>query len=157
MTIIRKRVLAPHDKTIMPTATSELEHAGVVMSLNNGTAQIRITTESACGSCQAKAVCGLAEVKDKIITVTHAPEGLRVGAPVTVVLRQSLGLWAVLLGYILPLVLLIATLLVTSRLTGDERVAGMVSLAVLVPYYTGLYLTRHRVARQMQFTLKQDG
>jgi len=131
-----------------------ISHQGVVDSIDGQNVIVRITQSSACGGCQARNICHAAESKDKMVEVFYADaENLKVGQSVTVAGAESLGIKAVVFAFGLPLLLLIAALITTLRLTADEKVSALVSLGILVPYYIALLLMRNRIKRDFIFRI----
>ena len=78
-----------------------IEHVGVVERTERGAVYVRITSRSACGTCSARQACGLAEAQDKIVVVT-TPEAasFAAGEDVSVGVRRSAGMRAVVLAYV---------------------------------------------------------
>ncbi len=72
-----------------------------------------------------------------------------------VILKRSLGYKALFLGYVLPLILVLAFLIAMTNILGSEAKAGLISLLVLAIYYVVLYLTRDSISKQFKFTLKK--
>ena len=66
----------------------------------------------------------------------------------------SLGLQAVLLAYVVPLVLLVAVLFVSIDALGSEPGAALAAIATLAIYYGVLYFVRDKLARKFSFTIK---
>jgi sigma-E factor negative regulatory protein RseC len=131
-----------------------ISHQGVVDSIDGQNVIVRITQSSACGGCQARNICHAAESKDKMVEVVCAnAENLKVGQSVTVAGAESLGIKAVVFAFGLPLLLLMAALITTLRLTADEKVSALVSLGILVPYYIALLLMRNRIKRDFIFRI----
>ena len=87
--------------------------------------------------------------------VKTGPSRFSNGDKVRIVLAQSLGFRALFLGYVLPFLLVLCTLLIVSALGNSELIAGLVSLAVLIPYYIGLKLFRGKLERQFSFFLQK--
>ena len=73
-----------------------IEHSGVVERIEGDAVLVRITSHSACGSCKARAACGLAETQEKIVEV-HTPEAgsYHPGEEVSVGVRRRAGAVAV--------------------------------------------------------------
>ena len=61
---------------------------------------------------------------------------------------------ALLWAFGIPFVLLVTTLVIVLWQTGDEGIAALSALLSLIPYYGLLYLMRHRMQRQMAFTIE---
>ena len=85
----------------------QINHYGTVTNVKKGSVQVRITSYSACHNCDARHGCGLMDCQNKMIEIAtiHASEYQK-GEEVIVSLAQNSGLWAVVLGYVLPLIFL---------------------------------------------------
>jgi sigma-E factor negative regulatory protein RseC len=134
---------------------NQITHDGHIAKIADGIIYVRIISNSGCVSCTAKSSCSVAEVEEKIVEVPVI-EGREyaIGDAVVVVLNQNQGLKAVFVGYILPFFVLLFSLLGMKYLVGDEGIAGLFALAMLIPYYLGLYLFRKVVRRSFSFVLK---
>jgi sigma-E factor negative regulatory protein RseC len=53
----------------------------------------------------------------------------------------------------LPFILVFATLLIAVPLTQSEGLSGILSLAVLIPYYAALYFFRNKIKRSFEFKI----
>ncbi|MBO4724583.1 MAG: SoxR reducing system RseC family protein [Bacteroidaceae bacterium] len=134
--------------------TGDIRHEGVVNSIDGQKVTVRILQASACSGCQASRICNAAESKEKLVEVDMADaESLSVGQTVTVVAGERMGMTAVMLAFGLPLLLLIVALIAALRVSGSEKVAAIVSLAVLVPYYVVLFLYRNRIKKDFGFRI----
>ncbi len=132
----------------------EIRHSGIVSGIHPDRLTVTIVQQTACAACHAKGFCAASDMKAKEIDLPLPGREYSVGQPVTVVLREETGLKALLLGYLLPFLLLLVTLFVADTLTGNEMVAGIAALAILVPYYLGLFLFRGRLKRAIRFELE---
>ena len=47
--------------------TNTIEHQGIIVSIDNNIAHVRIEQTSACASCHVKSMCGASEKAEKII------------------------------------------------------------------------------------------
>ncbi len=94
-------------------------------------------------------------MKEKEIEVSRPAGNYTLGQRVTVVLQESMGVRALAYGYLLPFVLLIITLVVVLSITGSELWGGVVAMAMLVPYYAGLYFFRDRMKKSFSFTIDE--
>ena len=132
-----------------------ITHPGIVESTNDKSVFVKILAMSACSSCHAKAMCNIAEVEEKIVEVRKDPErNFEKGQEVTVSMKKSLGGKAVLLGYIIPFALLMGTLLLVLFLSGNEGLAGLMAIAILVPYYWLLYIFRDKLKNTFSFSIQ---
>jgi len=130
-------------------------HKGIVSSVDEKNLYVTILAESACSACRAKGMCNLSEMKEKVIEVGRQGQiNRKPGDEVKVVMDRSSGTSAVILGYILPFVLLIVTLLVANGVAHNDAVSGLSALLILIPYYYILYLSRNRLKRSFRFRIE---
>jgi sigma-E factor negative regulatory protein RseC len=94
--------------------------------------------------------------KEKRIDVPFTSGDSRAGESVTIVGRASLGLWATVVAFVLPLMLLLLGLFVATSVGVGERQAALLSLAALGAYYFGLYLFRNKFRHTFTFTIQND-
>ncbi len=135
--------------------SESIDHSGVVEKIEGETVFVRITQRSACSGCHAQSICSASEQKDKIIEVTDRTGLFHVNEPVVICGQSSLGLQAVLLAFVLPLVIVVAAIAVGTGLRWDETTSGLTGLALLLPYYGLLYILRDKLKRRFIFTLKK--
>ncbi len=140
----------------MEKRLENIEHPGVVEDIRNKNVLVRINSRTACGDCKSKSYCGLQDVKDKIIEIeTHKTGNYKIGQNVIVTLKQSLGYKAILIGYLVPLVILLFALITMLAVTGDEPLSALVAVLLMVPYYAMVYVKRHKLRRTFNFHIKQ--
>lgn len=134
---------------------NQVEHEGTVVSMNGNTIVVRIVASSACGGCAAKNYCGTAENKDKDICVDGFSGDFVLGERVKVLMRSSMGFHALCIGYIIPFVLVLITLLMVYQFSGNELASGLSALLILVPYYLILHLLKQKIAKSFGFTVQK--
>jgi sigma-E factor negative regulatory protein RseC len=130
-----------------------IEHDGIVQSTGTGFVTVRIDSASACSGCHAEGSCSLSGKKEKLIDVDGS-YNVSPGDTVKVIMKQSVGYRALLLGYVVPLFLVVTVLVVLISLDFPELQSGLLSLAVLVPWYGVLRLLRHRIEKKINFSIK---
>lgn len=130
-----------------------IEHAGIVQKSDNKSVTVLISSESACSGCHAEGLCSLSGKEDKIIDIPGR-YNVTPGQTVTVLMKKSMGYSAVMLGYVVPLILVIALVIILGSMSLPELITGLGSLAVLVPYYLFLWLFRKRINNNFRFTIK---
>ncbi len=129
-------------------------HPGIVKSIESKRVEIAIMSVAGCASCQIKGSCTVSDVEEKQVWVEMPDTSeYKLGQQVTIEMRQSLGTWAVLLGYIFPFLVLIGGLLVFLAFEFDQGLAGLLALAMLIPYYAILYLLKGWLGTRFQYTL----
>jgi sigma-E factor negative regulatory protein RseC len=132
-----------------------IEHEGTVREIKDGKVIVSFIAKSACAHCQLKGICSAADMADKEVEVDAPGIIVQPGEKVNIVLARSLGLRALAYGYLIPFVILLATLFIVYDLTGDEVASGLLALGVLVPYYLLLYLLRENIHRQFRFMIRK--
>ena len=129
-----------------------ISHKGRIVSLTQEFTVVEIVSESACGSCHAAALCGMSELRKKVIELpTRHFTSFREGEEVNVVLRRTMGFKAVWLAYVLPLAVLLAVLLGLTAAGMAELAAGLCALGAVALYYLVLFLLRDRLRDEYSF------
>lgn len=132
----------------------EIRHSGKIVEITPSTIVVEIIAEEACGSCSAASLCGMSEVKKKLIEVPAAL-GYETGEEVWVLLKSSKGMKAVWLSYIVPLILLMATILILSGIGVSELICGLGAIGVIAVYYLLLFLFRNKVKKEYTFYIEK--
>ena len=74
---------------------NEIVHTGKIVDITPEATTIEILVSSACSSCQAKAMCGMSEDKEKLIMLPTDPYAeYQVGDEVQVATKMAMGLKA---------------------------------------------------------------
>lgn len=136
--------------------SESINHTGRIEKIEGDTILVKIIQQSACSGCHARGMCIASDQKEKIIEVNDPePSKYHVGEEVMISGRSSLGLQAVLLAFVLPLILVVAAIAAGTYMKWDETTSGLAGLFLLVPYYCILYLLREKLKRKFIFTLKK--
>ncbi|MCU0454734.1 MAG: SoxR reducing system RseC family protein [Bacteroidales bacterium] len=130
-----------------------IEHDGIIQSSGSDHVTVRITSASACSGCQGEGSCSLSGKKEKLVDIAGSYQ-VNPGDRVKVLMKQSDGYAALLLGYVIPLILVVTSLVVLISLDVPELPAGLFSLAILAPWYGILRLLRHRIEKKINFSIK---
>lgn len=130
-------------------------HPGTIKSVEHGKADVMVIANSACGTCDIKGACGVSESEEKIIQVDLKPgERYSAGEQVVVEMKQSLGNWAVLLGYFFPFLVVLIGLIVFISIGLDEGISGLFALALLGLYYLGLYSFKNFITNKFTYRIQ---
>ncbi|PKP03695.1 MAG: hypothetical protein CVU11_07465 [Bacteroidetes bacterium HGW-Bacteroidetes-6] len=133
-----------------------IEHDGIVSEVRRSELVITIVSVGACASCQVKSVCNPSDSKEKVFEVKVAnASDFKVGERVKLAISEGLGLLAVLLSFILPIVILAASFFVISAYGFNEGLAGLGSLVATAAYFLVLYLTRRGAAKKFAYTVSK--
>ena len=131
-----------------------IEHRGRIESIDANLVRVKIVSNSACSSCSSRKACGMSESAEKIVEVkTRSAADFEVGEEVIVTVKRKVGLWAVAVAYVAPLVVLVAVLAGASALGLDEGVAALGSLGGVVIYYLLLWLFGGRISEKVNFNI----
>ncbi len=118
-----------------------IKHQGVIETIEGSHIQVRILQTSACASCSIKGHCTSVDVDEKLIDIhTSDAHTYQVGESVWVMGALSMGMKAVLLAFVLPLVILVAALFIMMNVLEDELLAVAGSIVCLSVYYILLRL-----------------
>ena len=138
----------------MSKSAKTVDHLGRVTEITLNDVKVTILSQSACSACHAKGMCSIADSAEKVIAVSKPNHNFILGQSVKVILRQSLGFKALFIGYLLPLILIISTLVILNALNFSELHAGLLSLAIMIPYYLILYFLKDIISRKFTFDIE---
>jgi len=125
---------------------------GVIESIQRNMARVTINTPSACSACSAKGGCGMFSTNKNTVDVPVSSGGFSVGDTVLVTMKNKQGFRAVALGYVLPFVILLLTLMSLNNLY-NEGVAGLFALLSVVFYYILLWVFNKKITRSFSYNL----
>ena len=130
-------------------------HPGIIKNVEQGKAEVLVIANSACGTCEIKGACSSSESEEKIIQIDLLPgQQYQTGQSVVVEMKQSIGNWAVLLGYIFPFVAVFLGLILFISIGMDEGIAGILSLVTLALYYYLLFSFRNLISKKFTYGIK---
>jgi sigma-E factor negative regulatory protein RseC len=132
-----------------------IEHSGIIHQINGKHIRVQITQASACSGCHAKGTCTAADMKDKYIDVEAANStNYQVGDKVTLYGQSAMGLFAVLLAFVLPFLLVLGVLFILNHFMDNEVLAGAIALGALIPYYIILSFFDTKLQAKLKFYIK---
>ena len=132
-----------------------IEHPGMVDTISGDRIRVHLLAPPACGSCHAKSACGISESEEKTVEVRQPGMGFSEGDHVMVVLTKTLGFKALSLGYIFPLLLLLASVFVFSYFLNSEAYGAFISIFMVGLYYLVLFLSRKKIDTQFTFSIRK--
>lgn len=136
---------------------SSIEHEGVIVEIKgNSKAVVSIVSKSACASCHAKGVCSAADQKEKKIEVTlSSDDNYSVGERVILSLESGIGLKAVLVLYVIPLIILLTLLLTLLGCKVSEPMSALISLGSVALYYVLVKIFNISLERNLYFKIRK--
>jgi positive regulator of sigma E activity len=129
----------------------EVTHIGIVKQVEKGGIRVSIVVQSGCASCEIKGTCNMSEQKEKELDIDCNPSEYHTGQRVEVHLKESQGFHALFIGYILPFLILIATMFILSTFTSNEGIIGLSAIGSLAAYYTTLMLFRNNIKKKFTY------
>ena len=136
--------------------SQKISHTGVIERIEGGSMKVRIVQTSACAACKVASHCNAAESKVKIVDVFGCDTtNYSTGQEVTVWASKDVANKALVLGFGLPFLLMIAVLVIVLHVTDNEGVAALSALGSLLLYYGLLWLRRESIQRGISFRIEE--
>ena len=134
---------------------AKIGHDGIVRKVAEKAIEVVIENQSACAGCHAKGACGMADVKQKVITAELPLFPVAPGDKVTVYASLNNAVYSVVLAYVIPVLIIIAFICLLLHFGVGETVAAFGALGGIVVYFVLLYLNRKRIGGKIKFTLEK--
>lgn len=133
-----------------------IDHEGVVKSITPSVISVEILNKSMCAACHAKSACTMSDMSIKTINVPNLQnESYEVGEEVLIVMKKTLGLRAVWISYVIPLIILMILLLSLPHLNFSELGTGLGAVLGLCIYYLGVFLFKEKLAKEFTFAIEK--
>ena len=134
---------------------NEIVHSGRIIEITPDFTTVEIIVDSACSACHAKSLCGMSEEQEKVICLPTDPYATySVGDTVQVCTKMSMGLKAVWISYVIPLMVLLSLILSLSSVLDSEVFTGLAAIGGVGIYYFVIWLLRGRLQNEFVFYLK---
>lgn len=127
---------------------SIIEHTGKVVKQEGNRLSVLIEQQSACAVCHARSMCSVSEKDEKIVVVDTHGDQFKIDEQVVLFGHTSLGFKAVLIAYILPLVVIFLTLVITTKSGIQEIWVGIIALCSLLPYFLVLSIFNKKIQKK---------
>ena len=133
----------------------EIYHDGKIIEITPEFTSVEIISSSACSQCHAKGLCGFSEEESKVVMVPTSPYTERkVGDTVTLALKQTMGLKAVWISYVIPLIILMMLVLSLSSVIDNDVWTGLAAIGGVALYYLVIWLLRDKLKNEFVFYIK---
>lgn len=133
----------------------EIRHRGKIVDIDPVVTKVEILRTSACSACHAKELCGFSEEEKRIVDVaTSGFDPHQIGEEVTLCMKKSMGMKAVWIAYVIPLVILVITVLALSAFGLGELAMGLGAIAAVALYYVVILCFRDRLSNEFIFYIK---
>ena len=136
--------------------STNIQHQGIVESIEEQHVRVRITQTAACAGCKISSHCTSTEAKDKLIDVYNdtMAQQRQIGDVVTVTTSGTAAGKALLLSFGLPLVIMFVVFFTATALGCSQGIAALMMLGALVPYYIILWFMRRHIAEKIAFSIE---
>ena len=134
---------------------NEIVHAGRIVEITPDFTTVQIIVPSACSSCHAKTLCGMSEEEEKVIMLPTDPYATyNVGDEVQVCTKMAMGLKAVWISYVIPLIILMILILSLSSVVEREAYRALIAIGGVAVYYLFVWLFRDKLSNEFVFYIK---
>lgn len=129
------------------------KHIGIVCDQTEYLYRVRITSHTACSSCHAKGACSSADLQDKIIDIDKENcRKLNIGESVNVVISQNSAIFAVVIAYTIPILLIILIMVLSIIMEIKQGIAAFMILGSLVIYFTLLFILKNKLKARINIS-----
>jgi sigma-E factor negative regulatory protein RseC len=134
-----------------------VEQKGIVIKKQEDKVIVKIEQKSTCSSCHARGACTSLDKKDKEIEIkTKDTQNYNIGDEVIITISTKLGMKAVFIAFVLPLILLVIALFLSiKQFSLTQSLSALVSLLVVAAYYFFLYKQNLFLSKEFNFLIKE--
>ncbi len=133
---------------------NNIQHEGIVQSIDGLKVTVKMTVSSACAGCHAKGICGAADSRDKVVVAQNmSGADFSIGETVTVQLQQTLAMKAVVICYLVPFIVLFASFCLMYLVCDLEWVNVLTALSLTALYYIILWFFRKKIEKNVTFVV----
>lgn len=134
-----------------------VEQKGIVIKKQEDKLVVKIEQKSTCSSCHARGACTSLDKKDKEIEIkSKDTANYNIGDEVIITISTKLGMKAVFIAFVLPLILIVLALFLSIKIFSlSQSISALISLLVLSAYYFLLYKQNLFLSKQFNFTIKE--
>ena len=134
-----------------------VEQKGIVIKKQEDKVIVKIEQKSTCSSCHARGACTSLDKKDKEIEIkTKDTQNYNIGDEVIITISTKLGMKAVFIAFVLPLILLVIALFLSIKLFSlTQSLSALVSLLVVAAYYFFLHKQNLFLSKEFNFLIKE--
>ena len=134
---------------------NEITHQAKIIEMTPEFTTVEILVNSACSECHAKGLCGMSETQEKVISLPTDPYATyNPGDQVELCTKMSMGMKAVWISYVIPLLVLMILILSLSAVFKSEVMAGLGSVGGVALYYLVIWLLRDRLNDEFVFYIR---
>lgn len=135
----------------------EINHIGKVVAVDAGGVSVSVERSGACSNCENKKACMMLDSSNQIMKIKDPNyQNYKIGEAVNVSVNSALGLKAVLWAYVIPVIVLIASIAVSFNCFYSELLQVLFALISVALYYLILYFFRNRIEQKFNLTISKN-
>lgn len=128
---------------------------GIIKAISNKEMIIKITRKDACDTCRIKEYCHPSSQQEQLIKLKCSDtRRWHAGDKVEVAISEKSLLKSVVWCYILPLILLVATIVITKMNKLSDIVSCISGIIILIMYYFGVFLSHSFFDNKVDYEIK---
>jgi sigma-E factor negative regulatory protein RseC len=131
-----------------------MEYEGVIIDIYPHIMYVQIKQQTACHDCHVQKACGIMNTKEKVIEIPYLSGNHRKGDTVCITGKASMGLRAVCYAFMIPLLIVLFSVILASRLQWNDLFTSAIVLGLITLYYIVLYFFRNTLKQKFTFTIK---
>lgn len=133
-----------------------MRQRATVIRVDTTEIEVEVCRPEACAACTAKSVCSEGGGTGKRMTLVNDGQGYHVGEQIQLIMRRSTGLKAVVIAYLVPVVLVVASLLIFQATLMTDTTAALLTLGILALYFVIIRLLRKRINNQLTIEIEKE-
>lgn len=135
-----------------------IEQRATIKAIEGGVVYLQVLRSGACLHCQVAGHCSVSDTRLEQIEMPQDqfPFPIAVGDIVSLEMKQSLGMRAVLIAMVVPGVLVLVSALLCSHFGMEGPLPVLLPLGLAALYYVVVWLLRGQLARTFTFTVRKQ-
>ena len=136
----------------------DIEKTGIITQIKDQEICVRIQQTTSCHGCQHKANCALNHCQEKILTLP-LPSNFKanIGQKVKLHLSATQSVWALSLGFAVPLGVLLLSLILSLKIFHQtESFSTMIALSSVAVYYILLFLLQKKTNKLFTISISLE-
>jgi positive regulator of sigma E activity len=129
---------------------------GVIKTISDSKVSVDITKNSACEGCHALDICSIFDSRYCTVDISVPGNKFEIGDEVMVYVKRKHGWKATFLAYLLPFIIMIATLVIMNSYGIDDLIMGITVLLALTCYFLSLFFIRKRLNKAFGFMVTKQ-
>lgn len=134
---------------------SIIKHLAEVKEVRAKSVIVSMTQMSACSGCHAKDLCTASDSKEREMEIKGSYPEVQIGDTVMIEGSQSIGWWAILYSFVLPIILLIVVLTTASGFGLSELYMALLAFGTIAIYFLILKALDKKIAKKFDFSIRK--